>query len=74
MYSSSIGNRINERTYDENRLIRHICENPSVRAAELAEFLGVSERTVRREINKLKEAGVLVRINGKRYGRWYVNV
>ena len=74
MYSSSVGKRFKERTYDENQVIRHISENPCARVAELAGLLGVSERTVRREICILKEAGVLVRIGGRKYGSWYVNI
>ena len=47
--------------------------NPEMTMAVMAEKLDVTKRTVEREIKKLREAGRIERIGGKRYGHWQIN-
>lgn len=47
-----------------------ITDNPSITIPAMAERIEVTTRTVEREIKKLREAGRITRIGGKRYGRW----
>lgn len=39
---------------------------------ELAEETGKSLRTIKREMNDLKEKGYIRRLNGKRNGKWEI--
>jgi ATP-dependent DNA helicase RecG len=45
-------------------------EKPSITIPELAELLGITERSVQRNIQKLKQAGLLSRIGGRKEGYW----
>jgi ATP-dependent DNA helicase RecG len=53
-------------------LIRAIRENPKSDYQQLANRLGVSEATIKRHIQKLKGAGILVRIGSRKTGYWEV--
>lgn len=55
-----------------DRIIEHISETSSITTIELAEELGVTTRTIEREIKKLRETGRIERVGGKRYGHWEV--
>jgi len=51
--------------YERRHKILKILENnSSMRITDLSKFLGVSEATVRRDLNKLHEAGQIQRIHG----------
>ncbi len=53
--------------------ILEVCrENSSVTIFELAEILGVTERSVERNISKLQAAGLLRRVGGRKEGYWEV--
>jgi DeoR/GlpR family transcriptional regulator of sugar metabolism len=52
-------------TYERQHKILQILEkNPSVRISDLSEWLGVSEATVRRDLDRLCEIGSIKRIHG----------
>jgi len=53
-------------------LIRTIRENPKSDYQQLANRLGVSKATIKRHIQKLKGAGILVRIGSRKTGYWEV--
>ncbi len=54
-------------------MILDICrERPSVNIPELAELIGITERSVQRNIQKLQNDGLLRRIGGRKEGRWEV--
>ena len=59
-------------TIDEMAILSRIVKNPEITQNELAEQTGKSLRTVKREMDKLKEKGYIKRVNGKRNGRWEV--
>ena len=40
--------------------------------AEMAERLGVTTRTIERQMKKLRESERVLRVGGKRYGHWEV--
>ena len=46
--------------------------NPSITIAELCEILGLSDKGVRKNIDKLKQAGLLTRIGPDKGGYWKV--
>ena len=47
-------------------------EKPSVTIPELAEVIGITERSVQRNIQNLQRDGLLRRIGGRKEGRWEV--
>ena len=59
-------------TIDEMAILSRIVKNPVMTQNELAEQTGKSLRTVKREMDKLKEKGYIKRVNGKRNGQWDV--
>ena len=56
-----------------SRMILEACrEKPSVTIPELAEVIGITERSVQRNIQNLQRDGLLRRIGGRKEGRWEV--
>lgn len=47
-------------------------ENPLATSMELAELLGLSDRSVRTHINELKNAGMIVRVGANKGGYWKI--
>ena len=56
-----------------NKILELVVDNPKITMAEMAERLGVTKRTIEREIKQLRETGNLKRIGGKRFGHWKIN-
>ena len=54
------------------KIIRLIGENNSVTIAELAVIIGVSTRTIERNLKILQDEGLLERIGPAKGGRWNV--
>lgn len=61
-------------TLNELAILRQLVGKPEMTQIELAEKTGKSVRTLKREMDKLKEKGYIRRVNGKRNGRWEVLV
>lgn len=59
-------------TLEELSLLRFLKANPSATQADIAKYIGKSERTVKRMTPALIERGLLERENGKRNGKWVV--
>ena len=57
-----------------DKIIELISDEPSITIPAIAESIGVTTRTVEREIKKLREVGKITRTGGKRYGRWEVTL
>ena len=55
------------------KLIRIIRENPNVTIAEMCKLTGLSDKGVRKNLDKLKKQGVLQRIGPAKGGHWKVN-
>ena len=51
-----------------------ICSNKQVTSKEIAEQLGISDRTVRSYITKLKTKGLIKRVGGNKFGYWEVDI
>lgn len=54
------------------RIIKIIRQKPGISQSDLADELGTTRRVIQKNIAKLKEMGILIRIGGKRYGHWKV--
>ena len=55
------------------KIIELISDNSEIKMSEIAEKLGVTARTIEREIKKLRESGRIERVGGKRYGHWIIH-
>ena len=49
-----------------------MCEKPESTLDEIAEAIGVTRRTVEKQVKKLKEAGIVVRVGSNKSGVWKV--
>ena len=54
------------------KIISLLQDNPSLTLSQLAEAIGVTKRSVERNIRKLQEDGQLKRIGPDKGGRWEV--
>ena len=61
--------KMNERY---KRILREMAENPDITAKKLSSILEVSQRTVQRDINKLKSDKRIMREEGLKKGKWRV--
>ncbi len=59
-----------EKTKYAKRIVEFIHENAKISSAELAFKIGVTDRTVRKELKALKEGRVIRRIGPDKGGRW----
>ena len=57
-----------------DKILRLMETDPTMTMAVMAEKLDVTQRTIEREVKKLRENGDIERIGGKRYGHWKVNI
>ena len=66
-------NVTNKKVSAEDKMILLIKECPDISTQEIAEQIGISKRTVLRNINTLKEKGILVRCGSNTKGYWKLN-
>ncbi|MDD6029838.1 MAG: helix-turn-helix domain-containing protein [Kiritimatiellae bacterium] len=66
------GDRVVSVTEENRRLLPNIKTDPFVTADEVAELLGVSRRTVLREIARLREEGRITRVGSDKTGHGVV--
>lgn len=59
-------------TLDELALLKLIAQNLSITQVQLAEKMGVTDRTIKRKMKSLQEKGFIKRANGKRNGHWEI--
>ena len=63
---------LKELPFEEKAILELIIKNPEITQKDIAKQISKSERTVRNRITDLKEKGILVRVNGKKNGKWEV--
>ena len=56
-----------------DKILILIEEKPEITIPMMAERVGVTTRTIEREIKRLRDMGRIERIGGKRFGRWRIN-
>ena len=54
------------------RILSVLSENNSITINQISEQLGVSKRTIEREIRSLRDSGKIIRAGGKRFGHWEI--
>ncbi len=78
LYKNKIHKTAHRRTgtYDSQKssqkIINLIGKKPSITIGEMANLIGVSDRTVKNHINKLKSQGIIKRIGPDKGGYWEV--
>jgi ATP-dependent DNA helicase RecG len=63
------GERLSER---QKRILKQIEQNNTISVKEISTSLQVTDRTVEREIQKLRNMGIIERIGGDRGGYWKI--
>ena len=53
-------------------IISMIQDNPNIGRIEMSTKLGVNEKTIRRDLEDLKEKRIIVRIGGRKDGHWEI--
>ena len=64
---------VDKLTDRQKEILKHIEQNNEISAKELSALLEITDRTVERDIHKLKKMGVLERIGSDRGGYWKIN-
>ena len=70
MSEKNVGEVLTER---QRIILKHIEQKNIISAKEISALLQIVDRTVEREIQKLKKMGILERVGGDRGGYWKVN-
>ena len=52
------------------KIIAQVCRNSHITISQLAAIIGVTERSIERNIQKLQQNGQLKRIDGRKGGHW----
>lgn len=55
-----------------DKIISQVCRNSHITISKLAAIIGVTERSIERNIHKLQQHGQLKRIGGRKGGYWQV--
>lgn len=63
-----------ELTDRQRDIIRIICSDAQVTIAQMSEKTGVNEKTIRRDLQELQQRGVLMRVGGRKMGKWQLNL
>ena len=56
----------------EKKVIEYLIEKPNVKSVELAEYIGVTKRTIERSLKTLQEKKMVERTGPKRESNWIV--
>ena len=57
----------------QSLIISMIQDNPDIGRIEMSTKLGVNEKTIRRDLDDLKEKGIVVRVGGRKEGHWEIS-
>jgi predicted HTH transcriptional regulator len=55
------------------KILKEIFKNSKITQKELSEIVGINEKNIRNNMNKLKELKIIERIGSKKYGKWKIN-
>lgn len=68
---NKVGNKVGNLTGNQQIIVEQIQLNNKISASKLADIVGISKRKIEENLAKLKEYGVIQRVNGTR-GHWEV--
>lgn len=58
----------------EKQILQLVMNNPNITQREIAEKIKLTEKTVKRNMNKLKEKNILERIGSDKTGYWKIKL
>ena len=61
-------------TLEELNVLNILKNDPQITQEKIAESINKSTRTVKRIIDSLKEKNIIIRLDGKRFGYWKINI
>lgn len=68
-----VGDKVTEKvTENQSKILKSINKNPNITTKELSEIIGISDRKIKENIKKLKNAGFLLRIGPAKGGYWKI--
>ncbi|GHT47423.1 hypothetical protein AGMMS49965_25470 [Bacteroidia bacterium] len=56
----------------QNKVLEIIAANKNISARQLSDLLNTTDRTIEREIKKMREMNIIERIGGDRGGHWKI--
>ena len=59
-------------TENQSKILGSINENPNITTLELSKIIGISDRKIKENIKKLRDAGFLIRVGPARGGYWKI--
>ncbi len=59
-------------TLEEQAILNIIKNNPTINQEDISKIIGKSLRTIKTKMIKMQEKGLIIRINGKRNGKWEI--
>ncbi len=62
----------NKKNKRKQAIVGLIRSNPSMKIDEIAEKLGVNEKTIRRDLKELRDNNIIIREGGNYGGRWVI--
>jgi len=72
--TDNVTNNVTDNVTDrQNRVLLLIKQNIKISTREIAELLGISKRTVLRELDDMKNKKLLTRIGKEKGGHWEIN-
>ncbi len=57
-------------TVNQKRIINALKDNPYIIQTELAAIIGISERSIKTNMKKLQQNGIIRRVGADKNGRW----
>lgn len=71
--TKKVANRVTKKvTENQGQILKSIDKNPNITTKELSKIIGISDRKIKENIKKLKNAGFLKRIGPAKGGYWEV--
>ena len=67
-----VNGHVNEHEKRKNEIIAALKDNPKLTLRQIAEKANISYRTVRREMDAMREKGIIKRIGSDKSGHWEV--
>jgi ATP-dependent DNA helicase RecG len=66
-------NKVTDKVTDNQRIIlEEILKNKNITTSDLSVIVGISQRKIKENIGKLKDAGILLRVGPAKGGYWEI--
>jgi len=63
---------VKESVKESSKILQQIQLNPTITIPELSEIIGITRRSIERNLRKLQQQNILKRIGGRKYGIWEI--